>query len=316
MDMKKIGRFIAEKRKEKHMTQVQLAEKLGVTNKTVSRWENGNYMPDLSMLIPLSEVLEVSVNDLLNGQSTMPENDIKGTENAVVNSLQSYEKMAKESKKELLQNVALVSVIVAAFAVTMGSVIYNGYVGALKYHIQSQGGGIMSEMFMYIVWGTIIIGVLAIVEFAFAIYHKWNDKRMNHLQGMTSGTVTGLVRSHLFKNDVVGEVPGGTLIGWGVAQGEQYWGGMLKMRIPPWFPCVKYEVNGKEYHKITGEGTWKDTWGIGQNVTILYKPEAPDICFVEGDTSNQTKAKMCMILGTIFTVICIVGIVVLVMFGN
>ena len=47
MDQKKIGKFISEKRKELKLTQAQLAEKLGVTDKTVSRWENGNYMPDL-----------------------------------------------------------------------------------------------------------------------------------------------------------------------------------------------------------------------------------------------------------------------------
>ena len=48
MDVKKIGKFIPENRKKKNLTQEQLAEKLGVTSKTISRWENGNYMPDIS----------------------------------------------------------------------------------------------------------------------------------------------------------------------------------------------------------------------------------------------------------------------------
>lgn len=55
MDTKKIGAFIAMNRKKKGYTQEQLAEKLGVTNKTISRWENGHYMPDLSLLEPLSK---------------------------------------------------------------------------------------------------------------------------------------------------------------------------------------------------------------------------------------------------------------------
>ena len=59
MDTKKIGRFIAKKRKEKGYTQEQLGNILGVSNKTISRWENGNYMPDLSLLIPLSEALDI-----------------------------------------------------------------------------------------------------------------------------------------------------------------------------------------------------------------------------------------------------------------
>lgn len=68
MDTLKIGKFIALKRKEKNMTQEELARILGVTNKTVSRWENGNYMPDLSLLKPLSETLGVSLNALLSGE--------------------------------------------------------------------------------------------------------------------------------------------------------------------------------------------------------------------------------------------------------
>lgn len=55
MNTKKIGAFIAMNRKKKGYTQEQLAEKLGVTNKTISRWENGHYMPDLSLLEPLSK---------------------------------------------------------------------------------------------------------------------------------------------------------------------------------------------------------------------------------------------------------------------
>lgn len=68
MDTLKIGKFIAKMRKEKNMTQEDLAKILGVTNKTISRWENGNYMPDLSLLKPLSEVLDISLNELLSGE--------------------------------------------------------------------------------------------------------------------------------------------------------------------------------------------------------------------------------------------------------
>ena len=57
MNQNQIGKFIAELRKNKHMTQAELGEKLGVTNKTVSRWENGNYMPDLSLLAQLARDL-------------------------------------------------------------------------------------------------------------------------------------------------------------------------------------------------------------------------------------------------------------------
>lgn len=68
MDQVKIGKFIAVLRKEKGMTQEQLGAKLGVTNKTVSRWENGNYMPDVEMLSLLSNELDVSINELISGE--------------------------------------------------------------------------------------------------------------------------------------------------------------------------------------------------------------------------------------------------------
>jgi len=67
MDQKKIGIFIAQRRKELDMTQKELAGKLGITDRAVSKWETGRSLPDLSLLQPLSHVLEIDVNDLLNG---------------------------------------------------------------------------------------------------------------------------------------------------------------------------------------------------------------------------------------------------------
>lgn len=68
MDQAKVGKFIASLRKEKGLTQEGLGQRLGVSNKTVSRWENGNYMPDIELLVPLGEILGVSVNELLAGE--------------------------------------------------------------------------------------------------------------------------------------------------------------------------------------------------------------------------------------------------------
>ncbi len=68
MDQVRIGKFIAELRKRDGLTQEALGEKIGVTNKTVSRWENGNYMPDIEMFQILGEVFDVSINELLSGR--------------------------------------------------------------------------------------------------------------------------------------------------------------------------------------------------------------------------------------------------------
>lgn len=68
MEQREIGKFIAELRNEKGMTQSELGERIGVTNKTVSRWENGNYMPDISIITTLCAELGISANELLCAQ--------------------------------------------------------------------------------------------------------------------------------------------------------------------------------------------------------------------------------------------------------
>jgi transcriptional regulator with XRE-family HTH domain len=67
LDQLKIGRFITEQRKSKNLTQSQLAEKLFVTDKAVSKWERGKSMPDSAIMLELCAILDISVNELLNG---------------------------------------------------------------------------------------------------------------------------------------------------------------------------------------------------------------------------------------------------------
>ena len=69
MDQQKIGRHLAEKRKEKSLTQAQLAEILGVSNRSVSRWENGATMPYISLFVPLCSALDITLDEFLNGES-------------------------------------------------------------------------------------------------------------------------------------------------------------------------------------------------------------------------------------------------------
>ena len=68
MDQIKIGKFISECRKKQNLTQSQLAEKLFITDRAISKWENGRAMPDSSIMLKLCEILNITVNDLLNGE--------------------------------------------------------------------------------------------------------------------------------------------------------------------------------------------------------------------------------------------------------
>lgn len=120
MDQIKVGKFIAQLRRRDGLTQEALGKKIGVTNKTVSRWENGNYMPDIEMLQTLGDIFQVSINELLSGRylddgEIRKEADINLI-NISKNSAFSYkEKLIFWKKKWLREHVASIVLRVAVF---------------------------------------------------------------------------------------------------------------------------------------------------------------------------------------------------------
>lgn len=101
MDQGKIGKFIAKLRKDKKMTQEELANKLGVNSRSVSRWENGKCMPDLSLLVPLSKELGMSVNDLLSGKKNDNDNCQEVFEENIVNIVSKVDKDKRKYKLKI-----------------------------------------------------------------------------------------------------------------------------------------------------------------------------------------------------------------------
>ena len=91
MDQLKIGKFIAERRKKINLTQMQLAEKLGITDRAVSKWENGKAMPDSSVMLELCDILKITVNDLLSGEVVMMENYNKQLEENLIETIEQKE---------------------------------------------------------------------------------------------------------------------------------------------------------------------------------------------------------------------------------
>ena len=89
MNVQKIGVFLAELRKEKGWTQEQLGQQIGVTNKTVSRWENGNYMPPIEILLEISKIYGVSINEILSGQRLTDAEYIEKAEENIKTALES-----------------------------------------------------------------------------------------------------------------------------------------------------------------------------------------------------------------------------------
>ncbi len=98
MDQVKIGKFIAELRKNKNMTQQELGDKLNVSFKTISKWENGRGLPELSTLKPLSEELGVSINEILSGEKLEKQDYQEKFEENIVNTLDYSNKKIKNIK--------------------------------------------------------------------------------------------------------------------------------------------------------------------------------------------------------------------------
>ena len=112
MDQTKIGKFILDCRKEKGLTQEQLAEKIGVTSKSISRWENGNTMPDYSLLKDLCNELDITVNELLSGEKIKGNDYLNKSEENLVNLRKQIDK-----RKKILTIISYIitSIIIIAF---------------------------------------------------------------------------------------------------------------------------------------------------------------------------------------------------------
>lgn len=121
MDQVKIGKFIAGLRKEKNMTQLDLANRLGITDRAVSKWENGRGMPDLAIMKPLCEELSISINELFCGERIIEAEFSQKAEEIIVNTLQRSDTEIKKTKRTfaavLVSIIGVILLLFACFAV-------------------------------------------------------------------------------------------------------------------------------------------------------------------------------------------------------
>ena len=126
MDPLKIGKFIAECRKQKNLTQMQLAEKLGITDKAISKWERGIAMPDTSIMLELCEILGISVNELLSGEKISMENNNQKNEQLLFDmakELETKNKIIWSSMWAIMSisiTVLIAGIFIAAFLIPEG----------------------------------------------------------------------------------------------------------------------------------------------------------------------------------------------------
>lgn len=113
-----IGQFIAECRKKKNMMQSQLAEKIGITNQAVSKWETGKSMPDISIMLELSEILGITVNELLSGK------ELTEMEEKRENDYNTIATLVTKSELETMQMIAEILILAGIIiAITLTSLI-------------------------------------------------------------------------------------------------------------------------------------------------------------------------------------------------
>ena len=122
MDQIKIGRFVAECRKREGLTQMQLAERLNITDRAISKWETGRAMPDSSIMLELCDILKITVNDLLSGEVVEMENYNKEMEEKVLELIKEKERADKNMlKMEIV--IGIFSCIILFVPVFIGALV-------------------------------------------------------------------------------------------------------------------------------------------------------------------------------------------------
>ena len=150
MDQQKIGQFLRECRKEKGITQEELAEMLGVTNRSVSRWENGSNLPDLDILIEMADYYDVELRELLDGE-------------------RKSEKMDKELEETVLKVAEYSNEDKIKLTKRMHLLFIGGFVAAVTYMIllfTDRSDNFLGGLCLGITFGMMIVGVLMTSKYA------------------------------------------------------------------------------------------------------------------------------------------------------
>ena len=148
MDQDKIGKFITELRKEKKLTQQELANKLGVTDRAISNWENGRRLPDYSLIKDLCQELDITINELLSGERINKDNYQDKLEENIVN-------LAIDSKKSNQKiKIILISILILLIIFLLYRGYYAYYKIDVKYDSRLQKCEINEQQLIYKIYGT------------------------------------------------------------------------------------------------------------------------------------------------------------------
>lgn len=177
MDSKSCGNFIYELRKEKKLTQKELAEKLNVSDKAISRWETGKGFPDVNSLMGLSELFSVTVNELLAGKRIETENLNEIVEENVIRVIESKEKAVKKKKAQMIICSVLFLVLLLPPAVPTFVYIYDIILSNISFENITEFIGFLT------VSAIIFAAGFAVKEGHISILHSYHYKNVVDREG-------------------------------------------------------------------------------------------------------------------------------------
>lgn len=154
MDLVKIGAFLKELRKEKNITQEELADKMGVSRRTVSRWETGTNMPDMDILIDISDFYDVDLREILDGERK----DIK-MDNETKETVLKVAEVSNEEKAKIVRNIHVLFIIAMVF---MAILIATNFIDAIDGHLRE----FLNGMSMGVGFGMIVVGAIITSKYA------------------------------------------------------------------------------------------------------------------------------------------------------
>lgn len=166
MDNEKFGRFIKNLRKQKNMTQKELAEKLNITDKAVSKWERGLSFPDITILNLISDIFGITVSELLNAEIGKNEEvDIEKAIQEAVEKITHKEEKKQQKIKKIQKNIEIISMVLFIFS----SIIQLGYIFLVKILLKNYNYEYIIDSLFYIINETIL---LSGVTFSMLLIHK------------------------------------------------------------------------------------------------------------------------------------------------
>ena len=154
MDLVKIGAFLKELRKEKNITQEELADKMGVSRRTVSRWETGSNMPDMDILIDISDFYDVDLREILDGERK----DLK-MDNETKETVLKVAEVSNEEKAKIVRNIHILFIIAMVF---MAILIATNFIDVIDGHLRD----FLTGMSMGIGFGMIVVGAVMTSKYA------------------------------------------------------------------------------------------------------------------------------------------------------